>query len=296
MKPGVYEISHADYHADPCPSPSLSASIGKLMLERSPLYAWHRHPRLGMTADDKAALPRSRASSKVRQICLGQAAHAVILEGSWDGIDVVEADSFRSKVAREIRDVALGAGRTPILEAEAETVRQMKVALEGNSWLREFLQGARERTAIWKDGDAWVRIRPDIFNNNGPRFVADFKTTALAATGDGWGRRQIWENSMQVGLYRSVIGALFGPPYPPFKFVVQEVEPPYAAGLFEFPPEAYEFADRIAARAAALWKQCIESDFWPSYEPGLIVPDAPYWMREALADPSADDSIKESRE
>lgn len=68
--PGVYpDIPEADYHADPCPTPSLSSSIGKELVNRSPWHAWTKHPRLNPEVE-----PDNRASFD-----LGSAAHAFML-------------------------------------------------------------------------------------------------------------------------------------------------------------------------------------------------------------------------
>ena len=283
MEPGLHDISHADYHQDPCPSPSLSASLGKLMLERSPQHAWWEHPRLG---GDKTGQPRSRAVSGKRNVLLGQAAHAVALEDSWDSIEIVTGyDDFKKKDARERRDAALAAERVPILEPEADRVREMARELQANEWCAELLHGQREKTVTWIEASAttiaWCRARIDVLKPSGA--IVDFKTTELAPTGNGWGRRQIWEYALQVGLYRRGVAALRSSDEPPpFLFVVQEVDPPFGAGIFEFPPEAYEYADRLAERAVRTWARCVTENSWPVYPADMIVPEAPFWMREAL--------------
>lgn len=46
-RPGLYlGVPEAEYHADPCPEPSLSSTIAKTLLASSPLHAAVRHPRL----------------------------------------------------------------------------------------------------------------------------------------------------------------------------------------------------------------------------------------------------------
>ena len=72
--PGIYEIPATEYHADPCPEPSLSASVARTLIDRSPLHAWMQHPKLGGQQEEK---PAARMS-------LGSAAHSVILQGNWD--------------------------------------------------------------------------------------------------------------------------------------------------------------------------------------------------------------------
>ena len=87
--PGIYEIPAALYHADPCPEPSLSASVARTLIERSALHAKMQHPRFG------------REERPVTSgMALGTAAHAVILEGDWDGIGFIDADSFRTKAVK----------------------------------------------------------------------------------------------------------------------------------------------------------------------------------------------------
>jgi hypothetical protein len=54
-QPGIYlDMSAVDYFADPCPSPSLTQSVAKRLIDRSPLHAWTIHPRLNpaFEADD----------------------------------------------------------------------------------------------------------------------------------------------------------------------------------------------------------------------------------------------------
>ena len=43
-KAGIYTLSAEAYHADPCPEPSLSASIANVLLQRSPAHARIQHP------------------------------------------------------------------------------------------------------------------------------------------------------------------------------------------------------------------------------------------------------------
>src|SRR6185437_14470641 len=46
-EPGIYSITEAEYHNDPCPEPSLSRGIAQLLIRQTPMHAYHAHPRLG---------------------------------------------------------------------------------------------------------------------------------------------------------------------------------------------------------------------------------------------------------
>ena len=76
---GVYQMPAEEYHADPCPEPSLSASLIKTLLARSPLHAWHEHPRLNPNV----------VKEERKEYDRGSAAHALLLEGE-DRMAVIE--------------------------------------------------------------------------------------------------------------------------------------------------------------------------------------------------------------
>ena len=92
------DIAAAAYHADPAPEPSLSSSVARILVERSPRHAWWAHPRLN---PDFAPDRGSDAAA------VGSAVHAVALEGEWDRIAFIEAPDWRTKAAKEARSNAL---------------------------------------------------------------------------------------------------------------------------------------------------------------------------------------------
>jgi hypothetical protein len=75
-KPGIYrDFPTAHYFADPCPEPSLSQSVAKILVEQSPLHAFQAHPRLYVpTADEDADEKYDKARA------IGNAAHALMLD------------------------------------------------------------------------------------------------------------------------------------------------------------------------------------------------------------------------
>jgi hypothetical protein len=85
MKPGIYtDMTAADYHADPCPNPSLTQSVAKVLLQRSPLHAWHAHPRLNpdYQHDDATKFDIGNIAHKM---LLGRGKEIVVLEASTTG-------------------------------------------------------------------------------------------------------------------------------------------------------------------------------------------------------------------
>ena len=271
--PGIYEIPATEYHADPCPEPSLSASVARTLIDRSPLHAWMQHPKLGGQQEEKPAAKMS----------LGSAAHSVILEDTWASIRFIDADSFRTKAAREERDQIIEAGGTPLLEKDHDTVQAMVAEFERAGIDRGGFE--TERTLIWQDrippesDPVWCRSRVDLL---GDRLILDLKTTAVPATPERWGRNLIWDYAMQSGFYRRGYKALKGGKPPAFRFLVQETTPPYSVAQFAFDGAGLDYADYLAEQAVWKWGECIKAQTWPSYAAGVNVMEAPYWVRERL--------------
>src|SRR6185369_2727980 len=112
-RPGIYRgISVADYHADPCPAPSFSQSIGKIILERSAMHAAAAHPRLGgvVVPGDEPDLEKYDKAKAI-----GDAAHALRI-GRGKDMAVGYFDSWRTKEAKAFREAASQLGQTIILD------------------------------------------------------------------------------------------------------------------------------------------------------------------------------------
>ena len=86
------------------------------MLDRSPLHAWHAHPRLNPNFE-----PRAASST----LDLGSVAHRVLLENSWAGVAICEEDSWRKNVAKEFKDAAREGGQIPILRKQFDQIEAM---------------------------------------------------------------------------------------------------------------------------------------------------------------------------
>ena len=271
--PGIYAIPATEYHSDPCPEPSLSASVARTLIDRSPLHAWMQHPKLGGQQEEK---PAARLS-------LGSAAHSVILQGDWDSIGFIDADSYRTKAARDQRDYIVAAGGTPLLEKDRPTIEAMVAEFERSGIDRRGFE--TERTLIWQDKATesaptiWCRSRVDLL---GHRLILDLKTTAVPATPERWGRTLLWDYAMQCGFYRRGWKALNGGTPPAFRFLVQETTPPYSVAQFSFDGAGLDYADYLAEQAVWKWSECIKAQSWPSYAAGVNVMEAPYWVRERL--------------
>lgn len=111
LHPGVYfDMAEDVYHSDPCERPSLSSSIGKVLLAQSPRHAWTAHPRLSPKFE----------TGNARKFDLGKAVHAIGLEDKPERIAIIPHADYRTNAAKAARDDALAAGLMPLKTDEYE--------------------------------------------------------------------------------------------------------------------------------------------------------------------------------
>jgi hypothetical protein len=283
--PGVYDISARDYHADPAPAPSLSASIAKILDDKSPLHAFHGHPKLSSEVQN----------DNRKEFDLGAAAHQIIL-GSDDELVVIDPSNYPAKngnipngwtndAIRAARDEVYAAGKIPLLPAQYEAAIGMAATvnkrIKDNSELAGWNApgaGLPERTLVWQEGDVWMRARLDWMPTDPRRIYVDVKTTETSVNPEVIGRYAMsmqWD--IQESVYRRGLKALGICEAPKFRFVAVESKPPYAVAVVALPPQVTAMADEKVERAIKLWGDCLRSGDWPGYPSRTIWIEAPPW-------------------
>ena len=272
--PGIYSIPAAEYHKDPCPEPSLSSSIARRVIERSPLHASMRHPRFG----GHGIKPSSEMN-------LGTVAHAVILENTWAGVVFIDAPDFRTKDAKLHRDNAYAMGLTPLLVKDKATVENMvDVMREAHIFKEpEETRFSYEQTLVWQEAGVWCRARLDALDAGMPPVIYDLKTTGLPATPEGWGRTAMWDYALQAAWYCRGYAAL-NSVMPAFRFVVQETSAPYAVRQFQFDDHGIRYGQQLADTAIALWGASLETGHFISYPDEIHTQTTPGWVRARLGE------------
>ena len=272
---GAFRLAAKDYHADPCPSASLSSSIIKLLINATPAHAWHVHPQLN---------PEWRPDDGGRRLALGSACHSLLL-GAGSELQEIEADSFRTKAAKEDRDAAIAAGLTPILSADlakAETIVGAARSQLGRHGLDILADGAGDSEVVVADegaGGGWRRIMADWWSAD--RYtIVDYKTIAGLASPDAFVKRAAqMDYDIQDAFYQDVIASAF--PFlagrTRFVFVVQEIEPPYMLSACEIAEADRTVAMRKVLSAQTTWFECLESGKWPGYPSGIQRVMLPPW-------------------
>lgn len=274
--PGVYDIPADEYHADPCPEPSLSSSIAKLLVSPggTPRHAWETNPRLNP----------NYVADESDKFDLGNAAHSLVLRDP-QSFAILEFDDFRSRVAKAARDAARAEGKIPLLAKNWDRVRDMARAArceldEHHDAHDAFTNGKPEQTLIWREDKVWCRARLDWLPDMGP-FYDDYKSTSASADPDLWDKAMMGMGfDFQAAFYLRGIRALGLWDKPVFRFVVQENYAPFALSVVALMPGALDLASRDVEIAIRRWSECLAFNSWPGYPKRTCYIDSPPW-REA---------------
>lgn len=271
MQAGQYIIPAADYFADAGSDvPTLNSSIARILLSESPRHAWEAHP----------ALNPAYVRKEKKEFDLGNAVHAYLLEDDTTAFAIVDAPAWRTDASKAARALARKAGQIPLLAHEFESVKTMAEAVRVQLARLEdgipFVHGAAEQTLRWSEDGVECRARLDWLSSD-RRNIWDLKSTAASANPDAFGRALFNSGyDVQAGMYLRGVKSLFGIEAE-FRFVVVEVESPYAVSVIGLAPDALALADRKVSRAINLWRECLASGQWPGYPTRTCFVEAPPW-------------------
>lgn len=285
---GIHTISAEAYHADPAPMPSLSSTLARLILSRSPLHAWTAHPRLNPTWEP--------VEKKIFDI--GRAAHRAVLGAGGDYV-AYPADCLASNGAASTKEAKAwaeeqrAAGRTPLKADEVDQIGAMADAVRRQiDAMGIRLDPARsEMTALAEVDGIWCRAMIDNAPADPRQPLYDIKTTtdaspeALAKTVAAYGY------DVQAAHYLAVWKAATGEDRK-FRLIFVEKEAPYGvsvAELYRKPGDEadwFDHADALAADARRIWGECLTSGRWPGYPARVAVIGAPGWHLAKMDDRS----------
>ena len=284
-QPGIYfDFDVAEYHADCCPEPSLTQSIAKILIERSPAHARLAHPRLAPPdPDGEDETPEKYDVAKA----IGNAAHAYLI-GRGKTIAVGDFPDWRKADAKAFREEALTAGRTPILAKHMVRATRMVEAasdqLDAARWQSAFDPdaGNGEVVIAWQEDGLWMRSLIDWLGTRVPT-VYDYKSTGLSVAphaipnlmaNAGW--------PIQAAMIERGLDALDpdNAGRRVFRFVAQENEPPYALTPIELGEAVLTMGRKQLQYAIDIWHRSMETGEWPAYSSEICRPEYP-GFREA---------------
>jgi len=269
-EPGIYDIPEADYHADPVPGGSLSASGCKTILKAPAKF---NHEQLQGNPVRKDVFD------------FGSAAHALVL-GVGAEIVVIKAPDWRGGAAQQAKKDAYAAGQVPLLTKEFAIVQAMADVLHSHPLTEEYLNGTKggkaEQSMFWQADGIWKRARADWMPTpvDGKRFfITDYKTAADEGAEVNQFSKSVvnYGYASQAAWYLEGAMTLLHVKDPAFLFVVQEKVSPYLVSVVELSAELLLMGEQRNAQAVRLFKECRATGIWPGYPDRVQLATAPTW-------------------
>lgn len=287
LLPGIYpDVTDEKYHADLlCVVPTLSSSLARTIINRSPRHAWWESPRLNPDHE-----PQDRKTFDI-----GRAAHRVVLGKGSDYAVIPESvlatnGAASTSAAKDFIAAARAEGRTPIKPDEAGAVHRMAEAIQSRlTDMRITLPSHRsEITAVAEVDGAMCRARIDHAPADTRQPLVDLKTTTDASPEAIQRAVMNYGYDTQAAHYCDVWRSATGEERD-FQFIFVEKDAPHEVSFVRLNGAAMVMGRKRAASARALWRDCLSADHWPGYPAGVIEIDLPefyqarFLEREALA-------------
>lgn len=306
MKPGVHDLTPAVYYADRlAKEPSLNGTVLKAFIGESPLHGWTQHPKLNPDYEEKTA----------SKFDLGSAVHALFLQGEQvteeetafqvddDAVRVAtlvrvdgkpfalitDADEWRTNAAKDVRVEARRRGLVPLLTKQwaqtrtvAGKIRAQLPAFHADPPL--FVAGKAEQTLVWRDRGVLCRARLDWLHDS-HECCDDLKSTARSANPHTWERTTMWAIGADIQAAFTLRGLRLALGVEStFRFVLAEIEPPYAISVITPSEQALALSNAKIDVGLDKWKRCLQEDRWPAYPPEVLTISPPPWMEQQWYD------------
>lgn len=268
-------------------TPRLSYSIAHILNTKTPAHAYSAHRLLGGegTADTKA-------------MSAGRLMERFVLGTGIEGLAIVDAANWQTKIAKEARDNAIANGLEPVLmdklqEAKANSeiilrrFREKGIELHRDLLAKEGIEVFTQLKLTWTSAEgvecSGVLDRLILNHKTGYADIQDLKTSSDLSTKAL--QRSVFNYGyhIQANSYEEAVGIC----YPAFlgrirtNFLFCETETPFCVRVMPLAGSMNELGRRAWDEAKTTWKTCTESGEWPGYSDERI--EATAWMlAEAL--------------
>ncbi|HEY1491212.1 MAG TPA: hypothetical protein VGF35_01175 [Steroidobacteraceae bacterium] len=292
-EPGLFLGTPAErYHEDPCPEPSLSASVAKIALETCLNKARAAHPRLRLPDYPEEPMAEERTPPWYMEV--GSAVHSLALR-SGQPVVCIQAMNWRKKDAQDLRDQYRNEGCIPLLTKHYDIAQRMALRLQpvlfnlmGVDFAAEAMACSQDREFGW-----WTRSLLD-GSAVDLRSVVELKTTQMSVAPRAVGRTiNRNSNHFQSSFYLRNLDNLDpqGMGRRRYHWIHQEVEYPHEISVTH-PDEALKSAgDDLVAMAMRRWNEAMTTGEFPGY-PGQSMPVGPEnWMLRDLEERMTDEEI-----
>lgn len=253
------DMSADAYFADPCPRPSLTQSVAKLLLDRSPGHAWQEHPRLNPNYED----------DDEKKFDIGNVAHSLLI-GRGKKVARLEFDNWQTKAAKEARAEHRERGILAVLAAQYDRAAAMaRAALEQiatSEFPDAFKEGNGEVVITWEEGATCFRTMIDWLAS--PTLILDYKSSGLScAPYDVEDRPSAMGWDVQAAFHERALDALdpAGIGRRRHIYIAQEDQPPHALSVVQISESDLTLGRKKLAMALDVWQRCMATGQWPLY-------------------------------
>jgi hypothetical protein len=280
-QPGLYDLTHEQYHADPIPGGSLSSTGARKLTppDGSPARFWHdlKHPEHKRSYD------------------FGQLAHGQ-LTGVGPDVEIIGHDNYKTKAAQEAKQDAYDEGKIPVLPHEWDIVKEMMQAIQAHAWARALFErgsGVPEPSMFWRDMGIWKRSRPDwISYRRHPKthqlMIPEYKTAPSAE------KHKFTRHAHDLGYHQqaawicdavTAVGMVPAGEDPMFLIVVQEKRPPYIVNVVSIHERSLMYGRAMNEAAVKVYKECRAANRWPGYSDEIEpMPEPPIYLEKQYED------------
>lgn len=261
------------YHADPCPTPSLSGTTAIKLVQSG-------GPAKVASALEHGAPPPTQPmldGTAIHSVVLGAGANLVpdaYLTASGKPSTKAEAKQWRTEQEK--------AGNMVMSPALLIKAREMAAVIHEHETISDLFSGGDPEVSVFSFDDTyqiWLRGRIDYLRDR--KTVIDYKTT-IDASPDGFNR--LARNRgyrIQAAHYLRIAKSLdLIDSDARFIFVAQEKEPPYLAAAYQLSEEELLDGARKTELAAAAWYNGTQNNKWPGYPTGITTLETPPWAKQ----------------
>jgi len=268
MNPGIYDnIPDDEYHA----SPGISNSGLVIIANKTPAHykAYRDEPREPTPA-----------------LTDGKRIHRIVLEPERFNQEFAVMPKFdmRRTVDKGLAEAWArdNEGKTGIAQQEYDTLRRIRDAVRQHPDASFLLHAGKTERSVYATDPVTgvlVRSRPDHDNYQD---LVDLKSTMDASEDAFKGSAFKYGYHQQAAFYMDTYEWATGrrPDY--FHFIAVEKVPPFAVMVYTASPSFISRGRDAYRRALDIYAECVATDQWPAYPPGVTTLDLPVWAENML--------------
>jgi hypothetical protein len=267
---GIVEMTADAYH--------LSDGVSKSMLDQL------AHPKTPAHLRAYLDEPRPEPTDAMQ---FGTVLHAALLQPETMSNIAVRPEGLdlRTKTGKEWAEA--NNDRTIISCDRMKAIKRMVDNVWTHPIAKRLLTGSDfERSLFATDQNGTLRKgRLDVLTKAG-NILPDVKTCESAAPDDFEKQIFNYRYFVQAPYYLDLC-EMIGIEKEHFVFIAVEKSPPYCVAVHELDPLIVEAGRKTYQRDLALYRECMESGYWPGYPTAVGLVSVPPWARKALEEMGA---------